>query len=358
MITHLVAGIWRLQQKIGIGSFGELWWGINISSGSECAIKLETRKTRHPQLAHEYKVYRHLAGGAGIPNVHWFGREGDYNVMVMDLLGPSLEDLFNFCSRKFTMKSVLMLADQLLTRIEYTHTKSFLHRDIKPHNFLIGKQNLVYIIDFGLSKMYRNPYTHKHIPLIAHKSLIGTARYASIYAHLGFEQGRKDDLQSLGYMLMFFSRGDLPWEGVMGNTRKERHSKIVIKKMNTPNELLCKNFPKEFTVYMNYCGSLRFEEKPDYSFLRRLFRNVFCRQGYAADNRFDWTFLRHERNKEEELSKIIRRIARRYKMSQNQRSKIHSRDVGRDYRVIGTPHRTSCLHYNGDFNNRLVISHV
>merc|ERR1712003_430044 len=242
--------------------------------------------------------YRILAGGVGIPNVRWFGREGDHGVMVMDILGPSLEDLFNFCSRKFTLKTVLMLADQMLARIEYVHTKNFIHRDLKPDNFLIGlgrrKLNLIYVIDFGLAKRYRDPRTHRHIPYVEGKSLTGTARYASINTHLGIEQSRRDDLESLGYVLMYFNRGQLPWQGLKANTKKEKYNRIAEKKMSTPVEILCKHFPTEFATYLNYCRALRFDDKPDYSYLRRLFRDLFFRQGYAADYRFDWTVLNYQ----------------------------------------------------------------
>jgi casein kinase 1 len=296
-----VGGKYRLGRKIGSGSFGDIYLGTNINTAEEVAIKLESVKTRHPQLAYEYKVYRILAGGVGIPNVRWFGREGDFNVMVMDILGPSLEDLFNFCSRKFTLKTVLMLADQMLARIEYVHTKNFIHRDLKPDNFLIGlgrrKLNQIYIIDFGLAKRYRDPRTHRHIAYVEGKSLTGTARYASINTHLGIEQSRRDDLESLGYVLMYFNRGQLPWQGLKANTKKEKYNRIAEKKMSTPVEILCKHFPTEFATYLNYCRALRFDDKPDYAYLRRLFRDLFFRQGYAADYRFDWTVLNYKHDK-------------------------------------------------------------
>lgn len=151
---------YRLGRKIGSGSFGEIYLGVNIQTNEEVAIKLENAKTKHPQLLYESKLYKILQGGTGVPNIRWSGVEGDYNVMVIDILGPSLEDLFNYCNRKFSLKTVLMLADQLINRIEYVHSKSFLHRDIKPDNFLMGlgrRANQCYIIDFGLAKKISGP---------------------------------------------------------------------------------------------------------------------------------------------------------------------------------------------------------
>ncbi|RLN92166.1 hypothetical protein BBJ28_00016501, partial [Nothophytophthora sp. Chile5] len=307
----------RLGRKIGSGSFGDIYLGTNMTSGEEVGIKLESVKSKHPQLLYESKIYKILNGGrtlrvvplpsrkrrvspplavglVGVPNLHWFGVEGEYNVMVIDLLGPSLEDLFNYCGRRFQLKTVLMIADQLLCRLEYCHSKNFIHRDVKPDNFLIGlgkRAQIVHVIDFGLAKKYRDPKTHQHIPYRENKNLTGTARYASINTHVGIEQSRRDDLESLGYVYMYFIRGSLPWQGLKANTKKQKYEKIMEKKMNTPIEVLCKGYPAEFRAYFEYCRALRFDDKPDYAYLKRLFKELFFRKGFQFDAMFDWTVL-------------------------------------------------------------------
>ncbi|KAG4210332.1 hypothetical protein ERO13_A02G039800v2 [Gossypium hirsutum] len=316
-MEHIIGGKFKLGRKIGNGSFGELYLGIivtifllfffvffllfscfidfgvfcfagvNVQSGEEVAVKLEPVKTKHPQLHYESKLYMLLQGGTGIPHLKWFGVEGEYSIMVIDLLGPSLEDLFNYCNRKFSLKTVLMLADQLINRVEYMHSRGFLHRDIKPDNFLMGlgrKANQVYVIDYGLAKKYRDLQTHKHVPYRENKNLTGTARYASVNTHLGVEQSRRDDLESLGYVLMYFLRGSLPWQGLKAGNK----SRIICH-----FQVLCKSYSSEFTSYFHYCRSLRFEDKPDYSYLKRLFRDLFIREGYQFDCVFDWTMLRY-----------------------------------------------------------------
>eukprot|EP00918_Siedleckia_nematoides_P040447 GHVU01087786.1.p1 GENE.GHVU01087786.1~~GHVU01087786.1.p1 ORF type:complete len:479 (+),score=32.51 GHVU01087786.1:41-1477(+) len=308
-----VGNKYRLGRKIGSGSFGDIYLGTDITNAEEVAIKLECIKTKHPQLHIESKIYKMMQGGVGIPTIKWCGTEGDYNVMVMELLGPSLEDLFNFCSRKFSLKTVLLLADQLISRIEYIHSKNFIHRDVKPDNFLMGlgkKGNLVYIIDFGLAKKYRDPRTHQHIPYRENKNLTGTARYASINTHLGIEQSRRDDMESLGYVFMYFLRGSLPWQGLKAATKRQKYERISDKKMSTPIEELCKGFPTEFATYLNFCRSQRFDDKPDYSYLRQLFRNLFHRQGFTYDYVFDWNMLKFGGGRSSDDSEPGRRDAR------------------------------------------------
>ncbi|XP_038190437.1 LOW QUALITY PROTEIN: casein kinase I-like [Arvicola amphibius] len=281
--------------KIGSGSFGATYLSTDIAAGEEVAVKLECVKTKHPQLHIESKIYKMMQGGVSIPTIRWCGAEWDYNVMVMELLGPSLEDLFNFCSRKFSLQTVLLLADQMISRIEYIHSKNFIHREVKPDNFLMGlgkKGNLVYIIDFGLAKKYQDACTHRHIPYRENKNLTGTARYASINTHLGIEQSRRDDLESLGYVLMYFNLGSLPWQGLKAATKRQKYERISEKKISTPISMLCKSYPSEFATYLNFCRSLRFDDKPDYSYLRQLFRNLSHRQGYSYDYVFNWNMLK------------------------------------------------------------------
>ncbi|KAK0419247.1 hypothetical protein QR680_014037 [Steinernema hermaphroditum] len=298
---EFICGVkYRLIRKIGSGSFGDIYLGINITNGEEVAVKIESSKARHPQLLYESKVYKILQGGVGIPHIRWYGVERDFNILVMDLLGPSLEDLFNFCSRRFTMKTVLMLADQMIGRIEYVHVKNFIHRDIKPDNFLMGigrHCNKLFLIDFGLAKKFRDSRTRAHIAYREDKNLTGTARYASINAHLGIEQSRRDDMESLGYVMMYFNRGTLPWQGLKAATKKQKYEKISEKKMSTPTEILCKGFPAEFSMYLNYCRGLRFDEAPDYMYLRQLFRILFRTLNHQYDYTFDWTMLKQKATK-------------------------------------------------------------
>ncbi|XP_023216139.1 casein kinase I-like [Centruroides sculpturatus] len=287
--NFIVGGKYKFIRKIGSGSFGHIYLGMDITNGERVAIKLESRQVKNPQLPYENKVYEVLQGGNGIPRILWYGEESDFNVLVMDILGISLEKLFTLCSRYFTMKTVLMLADQMIERIQYVHYKKFIHRDIKPDNFLIGigkHRNMLYLIDFGVAKKYIRK--GQHIPYREGKGMTGTVSYVSINTHLGIEQSRRDDLESIGYVLMYFIRGSLPWLGLKAATKTQKYEKISEKKMSIPVEVLCEGFPAEFAAYLNYCRGLRFDEKPNYTYLRQLFSKLFRTLNYQFDYVFDW----------------------------------------------------------------------
>jgi len=280
-----------LKFKIGSGSFGDIYLGENYRTKEPVAIKLERKDIKYPQLMYEYKVYRALESGTGIPKVYWCGFAGKCNCMVMDLLGESLESLYTKCGRKFSLKTILMLAIQLIDRIEHIHKCFFLHRDIKPDNFLMGRNSnkkILFAIDMGLSKRYMNPTTLEHIPYRDKKKFTGTPRYASICTHHGIEQSRRDDMESLGYMLMYFNLGKLPWQGLQARTKQEKYDKIGNRKESIPVEALCKGFPKEFALYLNYCKELHFSQKPNYMYLRSLFSDLFKNCAYRDDWIFDW----------------------------------------------------------------------
>ena len=265
----------------------------------QVAVKFEKHGARCPQLRHEYKVYRELQNAPGFAKVHYFGTQDSYNLMVMDLLGPSLEDQFNKCGRRFSLKTVLMVADQMLERVELMHSRHLIHRDIKPANFVTdagrGNGNFIYCIDFGLSKRYRHPRTLQHIPQREGRSLTGTPRYASINNHLGVEQSRRDDLESIGYVLVYFLKGGLPWQGLKAKSATKKYKLIMEKKQSITIPALCQGCPSQFAEYLAYCRSLKFEAKPNIAYLRGMFRDLFRSQGYTNNHSsLDWDWNRLE----------------------------------------------------------------
>ena len=264
-------------------------------NNEKVAAKFEKEGTRCPQLRHEYKVYRELVNCHGFCSVYYFGQQDNHNVMVMDLMGLSLEDLFNKCARKFSLKTVLQIADQMLERADTLHARHLIHRDIKPANFVIGLADQaanVFCVDFGLSKRYRHPKTLQHIPHRDGRSLTGTPRYASINNHLGIEQSRRDDLESIAYILIYFLKGTLPWQGLKAKNASKKYMLILNKKQSVSIAQLCQGCPSQFAEFLAYSRSLKFDAKPDIPYLRKIFRDLYNSQGCANSSKmWDWDGL-------------------------------------------------------------------
>ena len=280
------------NSRLGSGSFGQIFKGINIKTKEDVAVKIESTNIKTPQLLHEYKILRTLKDGEGFPQIYLFTPFNDTLVMVMDLMGDNLETLLqNQQSKTFSLKTVLMLTLQILQRIQYMHENNLIHRDIKPENFVIGlkkKNSMIYMIDYGLSRKYYDNKTQSHIPYKEGKSLTGTARFASIYTHIGIEQSRRDDLESLGYMMVYFIKGDLPWMNIKAKTKKEKYTKIKDKKIEVTPELLCEGLDDEFKQFFLHVRKLQFEEEPNYKMLSDMMKNLMKKKGYKNDLDFDW----------------------------------------------------------------------
>ena len=293
-----VGGRYRLGKKIGTGAFGEIFEGTDIFDNSSVAIKLEHNSVKYPQLLFEAKLLKSIPG-TGIPIMHWFGIAGEYNAMVMDLLGQNLEDLYNYCAKNFTLKTILMIIIQMIERLKHVHDNHYIHRDIKPENFLIGKDTTaktIYLLDFGLAKRYRDEYTHIHIPLKENRNLTGTARYASCNAHNGLEQSRRDDMESIAYVILYFFRKKLPWQGLKCKDKNEKHAKIKEIKMSMTPEKLFEGIPKEFADYLTMVKKLGFEDEPAYKSYIQMFTNLFKSKDFEMDYLYDWVTVKNNTN--------------------------------------------------------------
>ncbi|OHT14181.1 Casein kinase I isoform delta-like protein [Tritrichomonas foetus] len=286
-----VGARYRIVEKIGGGSFGTVFKGVDAKTGIPVAIKVEKDDISIPQLSNESKVYTILQGSTNVPRHHYFGRDNHALNLVIDLGGKSVEDLMKECGGKLTLKTVLMLADQMISAVEFMHKKGIIHRDIKPDNFVVGRDNLynkLFIIDYGLAKNYLMP-DGTHIVFQDHKPLTGTARYASISTLKGFEQSRRDDMESLAYIFFYLLNGGLPWMNVRAPTNQIKYDKILAIKTVTPIEELGENLPIEFSQFLAEVRELEFSEEPNYAKYRRMFRDLFMKKGYIYDYIFDWT---------------------------------------------------------------------
>ena len=296
---------YRTIKKLGEGSFGKVYKAEY--NKVYYAMKFENKSRSQSLLESEATIMNYLRG-PNIPNIESFGTSGEYNILIMQLMDKSLEDLINIY-KKFSVKTVCLLAFQMMNILQSIHDKHIIHRDIKPDNFVMGngENNAhLYIIDFGLAKKFRSSRTLVQYPYIKKKKLTGTARYASIHALEEYEQSRRDDLESVGYVLLYFLRGSLPWQGLKVKTKEARYQKILEKKKETSSEELCKNFPEEFQEYVTYTRNLGYTDDPDYDMLRGLFNTLLCdKMGENFDFIYDWTTQSDLRKRKSESNNNI-----------------------------------------------------
>ena len=273
--------------KLGNGAFGSVYKAIY--NKEEYAIKVENKKKNANLLENESALMYYLRG-TNIPYVKLYTSTEDYNIIVMELLGKSL-GYYQTELNNFSLKTICMLGEQIIYILEYIHEHHIIHRDIKPDNFCMGLTNskYVYLVDFGLARKYRSSSTLIHYPLNKKKKLIGTPRYASINALKGLEQSRRDDLESLSYVLIFLLKGELPWQHTNAKTKEERNQKILDKKMVITSAELCEGLPIEFEEFIEYIKNLEYTQKPDYDFLRNLLMSVMKNNKLIYNYIFDWT---------------------------------------------------------------------
>ena len=290
LLNQIFFDKYKLVKKLGEGSFGMIFKAE--SQNGNYAFKFEKKRpNKRSLLKNESEIMIYLKG-KGIPSIESYIEEDNYNIMIMQLLGKSLEILLKEAENKiFSLKTICLLAIEIIPILKFIHDKHIIHRDIKPDNFAIGYDDpcQIYILDFGLAKKYRSSKTLKHYPMIKHSRLTGTARYASINALRGYEQSRRDDLESLGYVLAYLKRGSLPWQGMAAKTKEEKYAKILNKKLNISIEKLLKNEPQELINFIKYCKILKYEQDPDYEYLIELFKNIFMKTlKEKIDYKFDW----------------------------------------------------------------------
>lgn len=284
--------VYKVERKLGKGGFGQVYVGRRVSSSTpngsdkknganatEVALKFEhvSSKGCNHGPPYEWQVYNTLGGIHGVPRVHYKGRQGDFYVMIMDVLGPSLYDVWNKNAHLMTTEMVACIAIEAISILETMHSKGYVHGDVKPENFLLGppgtpEEKKLFLVDLGLASEWRDTFSGRHVEYDQRPDVFrGTVRYASVHAHLGRIGSRRDDLESLAYTLIFLLRGRLPWQGFQG---ENKNFLVIKKKMATSPESLCCFCPLPFRHFVEYVVNLKFDEEPNYAKCISLFDGI------------------------------------------------------------------------------------
>ena len=296
-MSLIIENKYEIKKQIGEGAYGKIFLATNTNTNEDVAMKIDSSIL----LKNEARIYNLFNNCCGIPKMRAFGKEGDYNYLVIDKLGESLEHLKDNNKGQVSLKTTIMIGLQLLKRIETIHKKHIVHRDVKPENFLIGgtekTRNQIYIIDFGLSKLYS--IQNKHVDMMTDRTPIGTYDYISLNVHRGFTPSRRDDLESIGYIIIYMLVGKLPWSHVQpesttseyrnDNQDLEKSVERKIYEIKNSFQLWNLDIPGEFITFIHYCRSLKYDEAPNYQYLSSLLTNLFSMKKYTIDAPFCWS---------------------------------------------------------------------
>ena len=289
LIGKIIFKKFKIINLIAKGGFSCVYEGINLNTKEKVAIKIEKRSFIN-YLETECFILKEVEG-YGIPKIISFGISGHYYILILEILGDSLFSIMVKNKKPFCIKDICMIALQIIDRIEHVHSKYILHRDIKPDNFLIGNNNpnVIYLIDFGFSKKFRSSQTKKHFKFYKLNSFIGSREFISINGNKGIAPTRRDDLESAGFMFIFFAKGSLPWFKLQkGLSLIEKAKKTLKIKNEITLEKLCENLPYQFLKYMKYCRNLSFEQEPNYEYLKNLFNDILQKNNLTNDLLFSW----------------------------------------------------------------------
>ena len=298
---------YKVTNKISEGNYSQIYQVIDTNTNEKYACKIEPKKIENPLLDNEYKIMDYLRGDY-IPSIKLYGSSGEFNILIMQLLGKNL----NYYIEKlqsFSIHTTSMLGYQIINILQYIHLRGIIHRDIKPANFVmgLGLKNLdLYMIDFGFARKYKSMTKSKVYSLTEKHELTGTARFASINAMKGLSQSCRDDLESLGYMLYFFLKGKLPWMGLKEKNKEDLDMKILEKKLETTEEILGKDLPIQFCEFLTYSKNLKYDEVPNYNLFKGKMMEVICAGNNKFDKIYDWTDI-NKLKKEEKEEPIIQK---------------------------------------------------
>ena len=353
ILGQIFFGKYQCIEKLGQGSFGSIYKAEY--NGNYYALKFEKKENNIGLLENEAIIMNYLKS-PNIPHVYSFGSNSNYNILVMQLLGKSLGNIFEE-KKVFSVKTVSMLGYQFVSILENIHNRHIIHRDIKPDNFVMGLNDLsqyVYIIDFGLAKKYRSSRTLEQFPFVNRRKITGTARYASINALRGYEQSRRDDLEAIGYVLIYFLKGKLPWMGIEAKTKEQKYKKILEKKIDISTKDLCEYLPEEMEIFLDYVKNLEYTENPDYEMLRGYFNSMIRKEHSKFDYIYDWT-THEDRSKRKVISSKsdLDSTQNRKSTFATYKNNYDSRDDNNDYYL--TIRKNNNNNGGNNLNNNMII---